>query len=101
MYPLKEGELSNNDPFELKVSISRLERYRTGSFCVFLAGLLAANYFWPQDGTDAGQIIISAVIIVGHFVHREIIENRLDVLRSSLRAILIKKNPSVLDDPDW
>lgn len=99
--PNREKSVSDGDTFELKATISRLEKYRAIAVGLYLAAVVALSLFWPGDASSEAQIVSFIVIVVGAVIHREVIECRLDTVRSSLRDMLTKRDPSILNDPDW
>ena len=93
--------MSNEDKFELLATIKMLERQRTILVFAYLAAIVCMALFWPSDLERDGQIVSSVILVVGGCIHREVVEARLDAVRSSLRNVLIARDPSILNDPDY
>lgn len=93
--------MSNEDKFELLATIKKLERQRALLVFAYLAAVVGVVVLWPSGLERSGRIVSSVVLVVGGCIHREVVEARLDAVRSSLRNVLIARDRSVLDDPDY
>lgn len=93
--------MSNQDKFELHQTIKKLERQRSILVVVYLCAIGAFAGSWLFDLAHGDLIVCLLILCVGGSVHREIVEARLDTVRSSLRNVLISRDPSILDDPDY
>ncbi|NRB20489.1 MAG: hypothetical protein HRU33_23900 [Rhodobacteraceae bacterium] len=99
--PTKDHNVTVHDTFELKATISKVERYRSVLIFMYLAVVVLLNLAWPSSGTGEIQIVANLLVVIGAAVHREVVESRLDVLRSSFRDILTKRDPSILNNVDY
>ena len=93
--------MSNEDKFELRATIKKVERSRTfvlWGYWVAVAGVLL---LWPSNLSHSHKTISCIILVVGAGLHREILNARIDTLRSSFRNVLISRDKSVLEDPDY
>lgn len=93
--------VSNEDKFELRATIKKVERSRTFVLWGYMVAVVGVLVLWPSDLSHSHKIVSCIILVVGAGLHREILNARIDTLRSSFRNVLISRDKSVLEDPDY
>lgn len=93
--------MSKNDKFEIQRTIRRMERENNFGFWVYGGCLAVGTWLSWSDFSTAELTIFLLIAYLGGFILQEVRQVRLDVLRASLRQVLIAKDPSILTDDEW
>lgn len=90
-----------HDTFSLCALIRRMERENAIGLFAFFVGVAGLLWMVRADFTLGEQTMLGFIAYLGGAILHQVRQGRLDVVRSSLRQVLIAKDPSILTDPDW
>lgn len=90
-----------HDTFALRALIRRMERENAIGLVAFFVGVAGLLWMVRADFTLGEQAVLGFIAYLGGAILHQVRQARLDVVRSSLRQVLIAKDPSILTDPDW
>lgn len=93
--------MPDHDTFALRALIKNMERQNAAGALVYIAAVAGLLWFVRTDFSTGEQVALGFAAYLGGAILHEVRQARLDVVRSSLRQVLIAKNPSILTDPDW
>ncbi len=91
----------DHDTFEIKATIKNFERQNSVGALAFVAFPAAFFWFFGESLSRGEHIVSMLVLFFGVMNIYEIRQNRLDVLRASLRQVLIAKDPTILTNEEW
>lgn len=93
--------MPDHDTFALRALIARMERQNAVGVFAYIAAVAGLLWMVRADFSTGQQLALGFAAYLGGAILYQVRQARLDVVRSSLRQVLIAKDPSVLTDPDW
>lgn len=91
----------DHDTFALRALIKSMERQNAVGLWLYMTVVSAMLWVVRADFSTGEQVVIGFAAYIGGAILHQVRQSRLDVVRSSLRQVLIAKNPSILTDPDY